>query len=908
MTIHQPWRRRESDGWNASEVFVLGAKTRNVQDGYAVGTAITQFDGNGGEALTIRADSVPLIHLDEEINDAGTGGNDTLVGDGGANTIYGFDGDDVIAPRGGHDIVDGGAGNDTLVLDGTRASYAVHTVDGRTTVTGSGGTVQVARIEQVRFADTTVSFGEASASATLGAPAFITDVTDATIPLTLTLRQAAGTSGTVSVSLNASSTAFNGSTVTVPAYSGSYTVPTSHTGDFLINLSSIAGLDDLIAGATKPARPRPGATSTVPTTATSETPSAVIVQSGDSIGAGFTANYAAIDHLGFLDSVAIHNVSVVGITQQTGYRQRATDLFSFNDPRVASVLVIGTGANDLLGGGSGSVLYDSVLRPFVASAQAVGFYVVVNSLLPVGVFGWTAEQEQERLTYNQVVRANAAGADAINDFAADPLIGDATHPATSAYYNDALHPSVAGQQRLAVLDAGTLAPFVQPLPPSSLTLNVTVSGQTFANGTDTTSVTVPLIDKGAPGTTGDDVIAVSAAHPSFTGNGGNDVFQGSAAHFAGNYITDFAVGDRITVTDASYADFAFQQTGALLGFNGAFLNIGTANVRLVTAASATEGVDLIATNRFTGLADFNGDGHSDLLWREAGGDFSTWSVSGNIGGNKLAMNSTYVGGVGTNWTIAETFDFNGDGRSDILWREQNAGQFTIWNGRDNSWAQNSYSNNTVESDWTIAGVGDLNGDGRDDIVWRRDSGAFSTWQSTGTGFNTNVTYNSSVSPEWQIVGLADFNGDNKDDLLWRNQSSGAFSIWSSTGDGFTPNTYYNASVDRSWHIDGLADFNGDGKDDILWRHDGDGVLTTWQSTGSGFILNVYDDHSVSPVWQVANTGDFNGDGKADLMFRNVADGTFKTRESNGDGFGPEIVSVSSVGTNWQVQAHDFQFG
>jgi hypothetical protein len=835
MTIQQPWRRREFDDQNAHEVFVRGARTWAVQDGSAIGAAITQFNGNDGDALTTSA-------------------------------------------------------------------------DGKTrSVIGAEGTVQVARIEQVKFADTTVSFAEANASATLGAPASITDLTDVTIPLTLTLHHAAGTSGTVSVSLNASSTAVNGTTVTVPAYSGSYTVPTSTTGDYLINLSSVAGLDDLIAGVTRPAPPRPAATSTVPTTPHDEAPSAVIVQSGDSIGASIGI-YPAIDHLGFSTGVAVHNVSFNGMTQRAAYNQRETDLFPLVDPQAPSVLVIQEGTNDLVSGTKGSDLYNNVLRPFVASAQAAGFYVVVDTLLPREDFLWTAGEEQERLTYNQLVRANAAGADAINDFAADPLIGDGTHPATSAYYIDHLHPSVAGQQRLAVLDAGVLAPFVQPLLPSSLTLNVTVSGQTFANGTDTTSVTVPLIDKGRPGTTGDDVIAVSAAHASFTGNGGNDVFQGSAAHLAGNYITDFAIGDRIQVTDASYAGFGFQHTGALLGFNGTFLNIGTANARLVPAASASGGVDLVAVNRFTGLADFDGNGHSDLLWREADGDFSTWSVSGNATGNQITMNSTYVGGVGTNWAIAETFDFNGDGRSDILWREQDAGQFTVWNGRGNSWAQNSYSNSTVESDWTIAGVGDLNGDGRDDIVWRRDSGAFSTWQSTGTGFNTNVTYDTSVAPDWKIVGLADFDGDNKDDILWRNQGSGAFSIWRSTGNGFTPNAHYNVSVDRSWHIDGLADFNGDGKDDILWRHDGDGVLTTWQSTGSDFNLNIYDDHSVSPVWQVANTGDFDNDGRADLMFRNVADGTFTTRESNGNGFDPNVVSDSSVGTNWQVQAHDFAFG
>jgi Ca2+-binding RTX toxin-like protein len=412
------------------------------------------------------------------------------------------------------------------------------------------------------------------------------------------------------------------------------------------------------------------------------------------------------------------------------------------------------------------------------------------------------------------------------------------------------------------------------------------------------------------GLAGDDRLLGGLGIDRLSGGDGADTFLGTRAELAGDTITDLSVGDRIVVSDLAYADASVTRIGAALSLGeGASVTIANAaNTRLVVNAAGEDGTEIAAVNRYTGLSDFNGDGHSDLLWREAGGDFSTWGVSGNADGNQLAKNSTYVESVGANWTIAETFDFNGDGRSDILWREQDAGQFTIWNGQGSSWAQNSYSDNTVASDWKIAGVGDLNGDGRDDIVWRQDSGAFSTWQSTGTGFNTNVTYDSSVAPDWKIVGLADFDGDNKDDLLWRNQGSGAFSIWRSTGNGFTPNTYYDAGVDTSWHIDGLADFNGDGKDDILWRHDGDGVLTTWQSTGSGFDLNVYDDHSVSPMWQVANTGDFNGDGKADLMFRNVADGTFTTWESNGDGFDPNVVSDSSVGTNWQVQAHDFQFG
>jgi hypothetical protein len=41
-------------------------------------------------------------------------------------------------------------------------------------------------------------------------------------------------------------------------------------------------------------------------------------------------------------------------------------------------------------------------------------------------------------------RANTAGADAVNDIATDPLLGDGTNPATSDYYADALHLSLKG--------------------------------------------------------------------------------------------------------------------------------------------------------------------------------------------------------------------------------------------------------------------------------------------------------------------------------------------------------------------------------------------------------------------------------------------------------------------------------
>lgn len=94
--------------------------------------------------------------------------------------------------------------------------------------------------------------------------------------------------------------------------------------------------------------------------------------------------------------------------------------------------------------------------------RAAGFYVVVNTVLPRKDGGWTPAMEEQRVSYNALVRANGAGADAVNDVVADPLIGDATNPAASSYHADGVHPSRAGQEQLAVLHAAVLGRCVIP--------------------------------------------------------------------------------------------------------------------------------------------------------------------------------------------------------------------------------------------------------------------------------------------------------------------------------------------------------------------------------------------------------------------------------------------------------------
>jgi hypothetical protein len=98
-------------------------------------------------------------------------------------------------------------------------------------------------------------------------------------------------------------------------------------------------------------------------------------------------------------------------------------------------------------------------------------------------------------------------------------------------------------------------------------------------------------------------------------------------------------------------------------------------------------------------------------------------------------------------------DFDGNGTSDILWRNSTTGQVYLWliSGTTMSGGDSvSY----VSSDWVIQGLGDYDGSGRAGILWRN-----STTQQVYIWLMNGATLTSSGSPgapdaTWQIAPLA----------------------------------------------------------------------------------------------------------------------------------------------------------
>jgi Domain of unknown function (DUF4347)/FG-GAP-like repeat len=311
---------------------------------------------------------------------------------------------------------------------------------------------------------------------------------------------------------------------------------------------------------------------------------------------------------------------------------------------------------------------------------------------------------------------------------------------------------------------------------------------------------------------------------------------------------------------------------------------------LVTGNQSSSNVSVLLNTTITATTrnDFNGDRKSDILWRNDNGAISLWQMNGStVTSNKI------VTSLSSDWKAAGVGDFNADRKSDILWRNDN-GAVALWQMNGSTVISNKIVA-SLTSDWKISGTGDFNGDRKSDIVWRNDNGAIAMWQMNGSTVTSNKIV-ASLSSDWKSAGIGDFNGDGKSDMLWRNDN-GAIALWQMDGSNVVSSKIV-ASLSSDWKAAGVGDFNGDGKSDMLWRND-NGAVAMWQMDGSTVIANNIV-ASLSSDWKSAGIGDFNGDGKSDISWRND-NGANSLWQMNGSTVTNNSL-ISSLDSSWKVAA------
>jgi hypothetical protein len=221
------------------------------------------------------------------------------------------------------------------------------------------------------------------------------------------------------------------------------------------------------------------------------------------------------------------------------------------------------------------------------------------------------------------------------------------------------------------------------------------------------------------------------------------------------------------------------------------------------------------------------------------GQLKAWLL--DRGSLKAEPDITPDGPADTGWQVRGVADFDGDGHSDILWRHAQTGDLRVWLMNQTSLVDDvELTQRRLGRGWQIAGVADFNGDGKADILWHNERrGSLYIWRMDGTTAvgGAYLAPDGSTDTGWQIGGLADFDGDGQADILWRQEQKGDLRVWFVKGaKAVGAGDLVPARVaDPGWQIARVADLDEDGKTDILWHNRLTGELLVWYMEGIRMI-------------------------------------------------------------------------
>ncbi len=223
-------------------------------------------------------------------------------------------------------------------------------------------------------------------------------------------------------------------------------------------------------------------------------------------------------------------------------------------------------------------------------------------------------------------------------------------------------------------------------------------------------------------------------------------------------------------------------------------------------------------------------------------------------------------------------DLNGDGKTDIVWRNVKTGEVAVWFMNGGIIGSSGFLGG-VPADWQIDGVGDMNDDQMADIVWRNSkTGAVAVWFLNGVTVSS-AGFPGSASLDWEMKAVGDMNGDGRADMVWHNTETGAMSVWVMDGPIITAFRTM-AGVPIAWQILGVGDVDGNGTTDIVWRHT-NGVVAVWLMDNLT-LDSVKFFPGTGPEWEFAGLGDVDGNGTMDMIWRQIGNGKVGICEWSGN--------------------------
>jgi hypothetical protein len=296
--------------------------------------------------------------------------------------------------------------------------------------------------------------------------------------------------------------------------------------------------------------------------------------------------------------------------------------------------------------------------------------------------------------------------------------------------------------------------------------------------------------------------------------------------------------------------------------------------------------------------DFNGDGRTDLLWHNRQTNAAAvWLMNGTSPSRVIELGtlddkSRFVG----------SGDFDGDGYADLLVRNSARGRSEIWFlVGDGVWSAVHFDD--PGDGWTAGAIGDFDGDGYSDLLWRKGQKSL-FWFMRGSSVEEAI-----VGPWVQEQLAADcapeLDGDGRSDLVW---SSGEETVaWLMEGVSPWRSGPSGPPMEESLAI-GCGDADGDRVGDVLWYDSESRSGTLWVMDGDIGMDRSFELPRLQTGWAIEASGDFDGDGLAnEILLRNATSGRIEIWELrwNGSRTSFSVVSTERAGMgngDWQVVA------
>ena len=208
-------------------------------------------------------------------------------------------------------------------------------------------------------------------------------------------------------------------------------------------------------------------------------------------------------------------------------------------------------------------------------------------------------------------------------------------------------------------------------------------------------------------------------------------------------------------------------------------------------------------NHIFPVGDFSGDGILDVAARNAAGELKLYR--GNGKGGWLSSTPTTIG---TGWNsftaIFSPGDFNGDGFTDVIARNA-AGELLLYRGNGKGYWIDGSTNIKVGSGWNtynlIFSPGDFTGDGFADVVGRNAAGELKLYRGNGKGgwlSSTPTTIGTGWNSFTAIFSPGDFTGDGFTDVITRN-AAGELLLYRGNGKGSWIDASTNIKIGSGWN-------------------------------------------------------------------------------------------------------------